>query len=169
LNYSAGTDSPRQSHATPRSLQSLDAPELGERAALDPTARVQGEGAANGTINRELAALKRALMLAHRAERIGRMPLIEMLQEANAREGFFEREQFEAVCRHLPDPLRPLATFAYITGWRTKSEVLSLQWRQVDFEAGTVRLEPGTTKNREGRDQGLSGRLAQRLQACRRP
>ena len=31
------------------------------------------------------------------------------------------------------------------------SEVLTLQWRQVDLEAGIVRLDPGTTKNREGR------------------
>jgi len=29
--------------------------------------------------------------------------------------------------------------------------VLTLQWKQVDFEAGEVRLEPGTTKNDEGR------------------
>src|SRR5262245_43681966 len=42
-------------------------------------AQRQGEGAANATINRELAALKRALSLAHRAERIQRMPYIEML------------------------------------------------------------------------------------------
>src|SRR4030095_11100393 len=92
----------------------------------------QDEGAANGTINRELAALKRALSLAHRAERIGAVRVIDMLQEANAREGFFEREQFDAVRRHLREVLRPMATFAYITGWRTKSEVLPLQWRQVD-------------------------------------
>ena len=44
-----------------------------------------------------------------------------------------------------------VATFAYYTGWRTKSEILPLEWRQVDMAAGTVRLEPGTTKNREGR------------------
>lgn len=42
-------------------------------------------------------------------------------------------------------------TFAYCTGWRTPSEVLPLTWAQVDFAAGVVRLEPGTTKNREGR------------------
>jgi hypothetical protein len=30
-------------------------------------------------------------------------------------------------------------------------EVLSLKWPQVDFSACTVRLEPGTTKNKEGR------------------
>lgn len=31
------------------------------------------------------------------------------------------------------------------------SEVLTLRWSQVDFQAGVVRLEPGTTKNDEGR------------------
>ena len=111
----------------------------------------QGEGAANGTINRELAALKRALTLASRAERIPRVPYIEMLEENNVRTGYFEREQFEAVRAHLPGYLRPVMTFAYLTGWRTKSEILPLTWRQVDFQAGTVRLEPGTTKNNEGR------------------
>ena len=48
--------------------------------------------------------------------------------------------------KHLPDDLRPVVEFAYITGWRMKSEVLPLEWRQVDFKAGTVRLETGTTK-----------------------
>src|SRR5258705_11943525 len=35
--------------------------------------------------------------------------------------------------------------------WRVPSEILTLQWHQVDFDAGVVRLEPGKTKNREGR------------------
>jgi integrase len=43
-----------------------------------------------------------------------------------------------------------VAGFAYITGWRS-SEILGLTWRPVDFQAGTVRLEPGTTKNQNGR------------------
>ena len=42
-------------------------------------------------------------------------------------------------------------TFAYLTGWRVQSEILPLEWRQVDRHSGTVRLDPGTTKNREGR------------------
>jgi len=41
--------------------------------------------------------------------------------------------------------------FGFITGWRTYSEVLPLQRLQVDLKNGFVRLEPGTTKNREGR------------------
>jgi integrase len=37
-----------------------------------------------------------------------------------------------------------------LTGWRL-GEALALPWSQVDFRAGIVRLEAGTTKNREGR------------------
>jgi integrase len=44
-----------------------------------------------------------------------------------------------------------VATFAYVTGWRVRSEILPLQWRQIDRDAGTVRLFAGTTKNRAGR------------------
>ena len=53
--------------------------------------------------------------------------------------------------KHLPKPLRPVVEFAYITGWRAHSEVLPLQWRQVNFAAGEVKLDAGTTKNGEGR------------------
>jgi integrase len=36
---------------------------------------------------------------------------------------------------------------------------LTLRWHQVDFQTGTVRLEPGTTKNREGRTFYLTPEL----------
>lgn len=110
----------------------------------------QSAGASNATVNRELAALKRALTLAVQGRKILTRPYVPMLAENNARQGFFERDQLDAVQRHLPEAIRPIAGFAYLTGWRV-SEVLRLTWRQVDFGAGTVRLEPGTTKNREGR------------------
>jgi integrase len=111
----------------------------------------QASGAAAATVNRELTALKRMFSLAVKGERLQRMPYIEMLKENNARRGFFERGQFEAVRGHLPDYARPAATFAYLTGWRLKAEILPLQWRQVDFRAGVVTLDVGSTKNRDGR------------------
>ncbi len=103
------------------------------------------------TINRELQTLKRMFSLAIQSGRIATKPHIEMLNEAAPRAGFFEREQYESVLRHLPAELQPVVSFTYITGWRMADEVLPLEWRQVDFEAGEVRLEPGTTKNKEGR------------------
>ena len=103
------------------------------------------------TINRELQCLKRMFSLAIQSGRIATKPHIEMLNEAAPRAGFFEREQYESVLRHLPAELRPVVSFTYITGWRMADEVLPLEWRQVDFDAGEVRLEPGTTKNKDGR------------------
>ena len=106
---------------------------------------------ANGTINRELSALKRMFSLAIKAGTLHGKPDIPKLREANPRQGFFEPAQFEAVRGHLPAALRPVVTFAYLTGWRLKSEILPLEWRQVDWHGRVVRLDPGTTKNREGR------------------
>ena len=111
----------------------------------------QKEGAANASINLELANLKRLFTLAIQSGRLLHRPYIPMLREDNVRKGFFEREQFDAVRRHLKPPLDHAVTLAYYTGWRTASEILTLQWHQIDRAAGVIRLEPGTTKNREGR------------------
>ncbi len=119
----------------------------------------QQEGAANATVNRELAALKRMFTLALKGEKISRRPYIEMLKENNVRTGFFELEAYQAVRRHLPDDLRAVVDFAYITGWRLKSEILPLQWNQVDLAAGTVRLEVGRAKSGEGRTFYLTPEL----------
>lgn len=115
------------------------------------TLRRQEEGAANGTINREVATLGRMLRLAYENGKLLRLPVVRKLKENSPRQGFFEREQHEAVCRHLPADLQVAVAVAYTFGWRTQSEVLSLERRQLDLEAGTLRLEPGTTKNDEGR------------------
>jgi integrase len=98
-------------------------------------AKRQEEGASNGEINRELAALKRMFNLALHAEKISHKPYIPMLTENNTRKGFFERDDFNRLLAKLPDELRPVATLAYLTGWRVKSEILSLTWQQVDLEA----------------------------------
>jgi integrase len=105
----------------------------------------------NGEINRELAILKRIFNLAIKGGKLGMKPHIAMLRENNVRKGFFDREQFAAVLRHMPDDLRGVVEFAGITGWRMASEVLTLEWRQVDLSAGEVRLDAGATKNGEGR------------------
>jgi integrase len=111
----------------------------------------QTEGAANGSINRELAALRRMFALARENGKTTSTPVIKMLDEHNTRTGFFELDQFEAVRRHLPRDIQPVITFGFWSGWRIPSEVLTLQWRHVDFAAAEVRLDPGTTKNGEGR------------------
>ncbi len=118
------------------------------RAYID---KRQQDGAKNATINRELAALKRMFSLAIAAEKLLRRPRIPTLQEDNVRKGFFDPDQFQAVLKHLPKDLKPVMEVAYITGWRIKSEILTRQKSHLDLRAGWLRLDPGETKNREGR------------------
>src|SRR5712692_4585415 len=115
------------------------------------TVRRQAASASNASINRDLILLKRMCTLAMQAGKLTVRPYIPLLKERNIRQGFFEPEQFTSVRNHLPLHLQPIVDFAYITGWRTPSEILTLEWRHVEMNAGEVRLHAGTTKNGEGR------------------
>src|ERR1700730_15290658 len=94
------------------------------------------------------------------------MPYVGLLEEDNVRKGFFERAEFDAILTHPPADLRPPLEFLFTTGWR-KSEVLSFTVAHVDLDAGTVKLDVGTTKSGEGRTfiltPALSTLLAQQL------
>jgi integrase len=111
----------------------------------------QQQGYANATINRELSALKRMFVLAIQADKLLHRPYIPKLDENNVRQGFLERAQFDAIRQRLPPLYQALIMLAYYTGWRINSELLPLEWRQIDRAAGVIRREPGTTKNRDGR------------------
>ncbi len=108
------------------------------------------ETARPATVRLELAALKRMFTLAARAEKVSHRPYFPTIEVRNTRSGFFEEADLRAVLSHLPLDLRVLIEFVYLTGWRI-GEAKGLIWRQVDFKGGVVRLEPGSTKNDEGR------------------
>jgi integrase len=111
----------------------------------------QGDGASNATVNRELAALKRGLGLAVRAGKLASRPAISLLSEKNnVRQGFVEEDDLAKLLEALPEHLRGFAEAAYRTGWRAQ-ELLTREWRHVDFEAGWLVLEPGETKNGKAR------------------
>lgn len=122
--------------------------------------------AAPATINKDLAALQRMATLAR--EQYGLMApfQVKKYQERNARKGFFELADLEAVCAHLRPELAALARAAYLTGWR-KGELRSRKWTHVDFAAGWLRLEPEETKNREGRQFPVTPELRALLEAQR--
>ena len=115
------------------------------------TAHRLTQGASNATVNRDLIILKQMCTLARQAGKLTVQPYIPLLAEHNVRKGFFEPHQAASLQRHLPAQMRGIAAFACVTGWRTPSEILPLEWRQVDMKQGEVRLDVGTTKNGEGR------------------
>ena len=121
-------------------------------------------GLANGSINRELSALKRMFSLAAEADppKIDRVPKIPMLEENNVRKGFFEYNEYQALYEALPDYLKPVLAFGYFSGWRVM-EILNLKWNRVDLEQGKAWIDHGETKNKEAREIYLDADLLNKL------
>ena len=122
--------------------------EIDAAAILGYVAHRQRQGRAAATINVDLGTLRKALRLAQAYRKLATVPRIKMLRPAPPRQGFFEREQFKAVKAALPTDLALVMTIAFLYGWRIPSEVLALT-KGTDLEAGTLRLEPGSTKNQD--------------------
>jgi len=127
----------------------------------------QALGAANGTINRELSLLGTRLRHVVHNSKLVRLPDLRKikLREADPRAGFFEQPQFDAVRRRLPVDLQAAITVAYSYGWRMQSEVLSLDRRHLDLQAGTLTLDACMTKNGKARVVYLTDELRGLLRA----
>lgn len=113
----------------------------------------QASGYTNSSINKCLACLNRALVLAHRSRRIVERPFIPLLKPNPPREGFYTDDEWRTLKAHFTgnrEHAWPVMETLRLTGARV-SEVLRLEWRNVDLKEGWIRLEGGTTKNGEGR------------------
>jgi len=148
IKEAKGKLKPVRAHFDHHRLHTID-----EDAVDRYVAKRQAAGLSNATVNRELSILGKALRLAEERKKLLRVPRIHLLKESSPRAGFFERADFERVRRHLgkrPD-LQLAINLAYTYGWRMQSEIMPLELGQIDLTAGTIRLEPGSTKNGQGR------------------
>lgn len=151
-------------------------PFFGELRAVDVTTdqinryiekRREG-GTQNGTINRDLAALKRAFYLGYRSSprRVYHVPVFPRLRENAPRKGFVQEAQYKALCSNCKEPwMRAMVAVAYSFGFR-KGELLPMRIRQVDLLNRTITLDPGTTKNGEGRTIKMTGEVYTLLLEC---
>jgi integrase len=119
-------------------------------------------GTAAATINRRLEVLGRAFRLAVEERRLAYVPKIPYLAENNARQGFFEKDEFDRVVRLLPAPLNSMAHFGFLTGWR-RGELLGLRWECVDRVSREIRIPD--SKNGEPRSLPLDDELWTILEA----
>jgi len=65
----------------------------------------------------------------------------------NVKEGFLTTEQFRALVKKLPEDLRSIATFIYVTGMRTNA-ARSITWEMIDRDCKTLVVPKGLMKNK---------------------
>jgi len=118
-----------------------------------------GEGYASASVNRQTGLLGAALRLAHRRGTLTSVIAIRRLPEHNARQGFLERADLEALVTALPEYLQDFTRVAYLTAWR-RGELATLTWADVDRDGGVIRLRPEHSKNGRGRTVAIEGDLA---------
>ena len=122
-------------------------------------ANMQGQGRKPETINREMIVLRSALRLGYKHDLVQRVPTIELLPELAVRDDFFTQSEIDTLLPCLPDYLRDVVLFGFLTGWR-KGEITGLQWANVNRSAAVIRLKPDQNKARLVRVLVLEGQLA---------
>jgi integrase len=114
----------------------------------------------DGTVRRELGVLRAALNMAHRKNRITRQIAVELPDAPPSKERWLKRREAAALIRAArasSKGSRHLSQFILIglyTGKR-KEAILSLNWSQVDLDAGVINWERQTgprTNKRRGRN-----------------
>lgn len=126
------------------------------------------EGAALGTVQRELGALRRMYRYGKQCGVVHNIPHFGLVKENNVRKGFVEQQVYARMAEEAMKEglwLRAMLEVAYTYGWR-RGEFVGLRVRQLTFGATpTMRLDPGTTKNDEGREVPLVGNVCELLRA----
>jgi len=155
-------------------LRSLDAELAGKllreisMEALWPyiNRRREVDKVSNATINRALEVVRRILHLARDEWGwLERFPRVRMLREPKRRVRFLTREQAGLLLQKLPTHLRPIVQFGLATGCRM-GEIFGLEWARVDFGRRVAWLDPGTTKNGDGRGIPLNREALLALRAA---
>jgi len=117
-----------------------------------------------GSINRELATLRRLLRLAHEWRVIQRVPRVHLLRGERHREVVLSYAQERPYLDIAHSPLCQVALLLLDTGLRL-GEALSLEWPQVHLEPadgakfGYLTVLYGKAKNRKARNVPLSERV----------
>ena len=117
----------------------------------------RAKGAAIATCVRELACLRAAFNVALKGEKISHVPHFPTLTEDNVRTGFVEYGDYQKLtAQNPPLYMRLLLALGFTFGFR-KGELMAMRAGQIDLLGRTIRLNPGTTKSREGRLVSFEG------------
>lgn len=122
----------------------------------------KAEGKMNGTINREVAALRKAFNLAKQNGKISVVAHFSHLKESEPRKGFIEVDDYYKILEVLPPYLHLPFSLGFTVGMRLE-EPLSLTWDQVDFSTQEIRVLPSQTKNKSGKTVPFLGDMEEKL------
>ena len=148
-------------------------PFLGNHTLTDITPRVineyklkrRNDGVKPGSINRELAILKKAFNLALKEwEWVKENPAskVSMEEENNKRDRWLADDEEERLVEACSPRLRELVIFALNTGMRL-SEILALTWRGVDLFRKTITVFK--SKNKEMRTLPMNQTIFEMLKS----
>jgi integrase len=122
----------------------------------------QSLGRKDATINNELSYLRAAFkhgMKRQTPKKVVEVPYFPIVDPQNVRLGFIEVPTFRKILELMCDSLKLFFVLAYHSGCRS-GELKNLKWSQVyrrPDSQGYIELEPGTTKNKEGRHLPIYG------------
>ena len=124
----------------------------------------------DASINRELSLLRAAYRLATRCTppKVMRVPYFPIVREDNVRTGFLRDDQYLRLaeeCGNVGLWLRGLFEVAASYAWRKSEGAVNLRVKQIDLKNRTIDLNPGETKNREGRVVKMTERVYQLVAA----
>jgi integrase len=118
-------------------------------------------GRKDATINNELSYLRSAFFYGQKQtpKKVVEVPYFPIVKINNTRLGFIELADYKKILACMCGSLKLFFVLAYHSGCRS-GELTNLRWDQVKRELGIIQLEPGTTKNDEGRNLPIYGDMA---------
>lgn len=123
-------------------------------------------GSQPSTTNLDLMYLRQAMVLGNEAGKVLRVPRFPKL-ERTKREEYFRPDEFERMLNELPPWWRTFFTVADEMGWRSRSEIQTRTWADVDFDGGWVVLSAADSKTGKRRVFPMTDYLRQLLETQR--
>ena len=139
-----------------------------DEALIEGYVQERRKTVAPGTVNRQLATLRRALRLAQEWKILNRVPRIRLLPGEHIRDFVLTHDQEKAYLALAPQPLLDFAALMVDTGLRV-GEATSLEWRDVHLEPaagarfGYLTVREGKSRYAK-RNVSLTGRLRRVLE-----
>lgn len=110
--------------------------------------------------------IDRVLSYRSTPRKVCQLPVFPRLRENPPRKGFLDEKQYKQLCDLCTEPwLRVMLALGYSFGFRM-AELLNMRLRQVDLLNRTLTLDPGTTKNSDGRIVKLTSEAFELLKQC---